>query len=247
MRLLWLHTRYRFLETVRVPIAAVGTVVFPAMFMLLFVVANRSVGANAAAATVATGQMAFFAVASAAMFNLGAAVAEDRAKPWQYYLRTLPVGPGAQLGGRVLTAMLFAVLSLVPVGLTGALFTAASATAVQVGLAVIALLFAGAPFVFLGLAIGYALPLKAAVPVVQLVLFPMAFAGGLFIPPMLFPGWLDAISRVLPTRAGRDLVISALTGSAPGTAPIVVGAAWALATGVLAIVAYRRDEGRRFR
>lgn len=247
MSLLILHTRYQFLETIRVPIAAIGTVVFPAMFMLLFVVANRSVGGNPTAATVMSGQMAFFAVASAAMFNLGAAVAEDRAKPWQYYLRTLPVGPGAQLGGRVLTAMAFAVLSLIPVGLTAALFTSAQASPAQIGLAVVALLSGGAPFVFLGLAIGHALPLKAAVPVVQLVLFPMAFAGGLFLPPMLFPAWLNSVSHLLPTRAGRDLVIGALTSASPGAGPILVAAVWALATGALALWAYRRDEGRRFR
>lgn len=247
MTTLLLHTRYRFLETVRVPIAAIGTIVFPAMFMLLFVVTNRSISADPRAATLVTGQLAFFAVTSAAMFNLGAAVAEDRAQPWQYYLRTLPVGPGAQLGGRVLTAVLFAVLSLIPVALTGVLFTSADTTLPRVGAAVVVLLLAATPFVFLGLAIGYSLPLKAAVPVVQLVLFPMSFAGGLFIPPMMFPGWLDAVSRALPTRAGRDMVVGTLTGAWPGTGTVLVAVAWALGTGVLAVVAFRRDEGRRFR
>lgn len=247
MRLLLLHTRYQFLETVRVPIAAIGTVLFPALFMLLFVVSNRTVGGNPAAATLATGQMAFFAVVSAYSFNLGAGVAEDRAKPWQSYLRTLPVGPAAQLGGRLLNAMAFAMLGMIPVGLTAMLFTAARASLGQIALAVPALILAGLPFVFLGLAIGYSLPLKAAIPVVQLVLFPMAFAGGLFLPPILFPDWLDTLSHTLPTRAGRDLVIGALTSTPPGTTALLVAVLWTLVLGALAVVAYRRDEGRRFR
>jgi len=55
------------------------------------------------------------------------------------------------------------------------------------------------------------------------------------------------ISRWLPTRAGRDLVVTATTGVAlPGTTLLVLGG-WTLLTGSLALWAYRRDEGRRFR
>jgi ABC-2 type transport system permease protein len=51
----------------------------------------------------------------------------------------------------------------------------------------------------------------------------------------------------LPTRAGRDLVVSATTGvGLPGTTLLVL-AGWTLITSSLALVAYRRDEGRRFR
>ena len=64
--------------------------------------------------------------------------------------------------------------------------------------------------------------------------------------PETLPGWLDAISTWLPTRAGRDLVVSATTGAAlPGTTLLVLGG-WSLLAGSLAVWAYRRDEGRRF-
>ena len=51
----------------------------------------------------------------------------------------------------------------------------------------------------------------------------------------------------LPTRAGRDLVVSATTGVdlLPSTELVLVG--WTLLLGSLAVQAYRRDEGRRFR
>lgn len=247
MNTILLHTRYQFTETIRVPMAAIGTLAFPALFMLLFIVSNRAISGDSAAATQAAGQMSMFAVVSACMFNLGAGVAEDRAKPWHSYLRTLPAGPMAQLGGRLCNALTFSLLSLVPVGLTAALFTAAQAPPGRIVLTVFALILAGLPFAFLGLSVGYMMPLKAAIPTVQLLLFPLAFAGGLFLPPSLFPDWLDAISRALPTRAARDLVLGTLTDSAPGATAPMVAAGWTVLFGALAVFAYRRDEGRRFR
>ncbi|ASU80003.1 ABC transporter [Actinopolyspora erythraea] len=242
-----LYTRYQFRETMRIPMAALGTLAFPTLFMLLFVVSNRSVSGDAAAATEAAGQMSLFAVISAFVFNLGAGVAEDRAKAWHAYLRTLPVGPMAQLGGRLCNALCFALLSLVPVGLAAMLLTEAEASVVEVGTTLFALVLAGIPFAFLGLAVGYSMPLKAAIPTVQLILFPLAFAGGLFLPPSLFPGWLDAISNALPTRAARELVLGALTGGGPPLTALLIAVGWAVVLGALAVFTFRRDEGRRFR
>jgi ABC-2 type transport system permease protein len=52
----------------------------------------------------------------------------------------------------------------------------------------------------------------AALAVARALLLPLAFGGGLFRPPEAFPGWLNSISTWLPTRAGRDLVVTATTG-----------------------------------
>ncbi|SDP16386.1 ABC-2 type transport system permease protein [Actinopolyspora xinjiangensis] len=242
-----LYTRYQFRETIRIPMAALGTLAFPTLFMLLFVVSNRSVSGNTAAATEAAGQMSLFAVISAFVFNLGAGVAEDRAKTWHAYLRTLPAGPMAQLGGRVCNALCFALLSLVPVGLAAMLLTEAEASVIELGTTLFALILAGVPFAFLGLTVGYSMPLKAAIPTVQLILFPLAFAGGLFLPPSLFPDWLDATSNVLPTRAARELVLGALTGGGPPLTALSIAVGWTVALGTLAVFTFRRDEGRRFR
>jgi ABC-2 type transport system permease protein len=110
-----------------------------------------------------------------------------------------------------------------------------------------ALLVAGVPLFAIGITIGYSLSTNAALAVAQLLLLPLAFGGGLFLPPETFPGWLNAISTWLPTRAGRDLVVTATTGAdLPGTTLLVL-AGWSLLAGSLAVWAYRRDEGRRFR
>ena len=85
------------------------------------------------------------------------------------------------------------------------------------------------PFLLLGLAIGYRLSSKAAIAVVQATLFPLAFAGGLFLPPEAFPAWLDALSKLLPSRAARDLAVQAVTGYPAYGYAVLVLLAWTAA------------------
>ncbi|MHB8185561.1 MAG: ABC transporter permease [Dermatophilaceae bacterium] len=246
VRLTALHARYQFTETVRVPIAVIGTTLFPSLSLLFFVV-PQPFAQDPVAATAATAQLAVFAVMSVCLFTYGVGVAEDRALPWDGYLRTLPVGTVPRLMGRLLTGLAFVVIGLVPLVLIAWLLTAATLPLSRLALTAAALLAAGVPLFALGISIGYSLSTKAALAVAQSLLLPLAFGGGLFLPPETFPAWLNAISTWLPTRAGRDLVVTATTGAQlSGTALLMLGG-WTLLTGSLAVWAYRRDEGRRFR
>ncbi|MFY0407050.1 ABC transporter permease [Solicola sp. PLA-1-18] len=246
LRLAWLHTRYQLTEVLRVPIAVVGNCLFPALALVFFVVPQDSVASDPLVATAAIGQLSVFAVMSTCMFTYGVGVAEDRERPFDGYLRSLPAGAVPQLVGRIATGMTFVVLALVPVVLIGWLATSATVTPARLGAGVVALVLAGLPFLFLGFGIGYLLTAKAALPIAQVVLFPMAFAGGIFLPPQMFPGWLDAVSLALPSRAGRDGVVWALVGGEATWRTVVVWAVWTAGAFALAVWAYRRDEGRRF-
>lgn len=247
LRLTWLHLRYQFIETVRIPIAVLGNMLFPALAMFFFVVPQREVAENPAWATMAVAGLSFFAVCSASLFTYGLGVAEDRQLPFDPFLRSLPAGPGPRMVARIVNGAVFALFGLVPLILVGWLFTSATVTGTQLLAGIGTILLGSVPFVLLGMAVGYSLSAKAALPVVQVILFPLAFAGGLFLPPMMFPPWLDAISQATPTRAGRDLLVQALTGE-PANAlawPVLIG--WTVVFAALAVWAYRRDEGRRFR
>ncbi|HEV6954624.1 MAG TPA: ABC transporter permease [Promicromonospora sp.] len=242
-----LHLRYQFLETVRVPVAVLGNLLFPSLSMFFFVVPQRAVAEDPVVATVAVAGLGLFAVCSASLFTYGLGVAEDRQLPFYPFLRSLPTGPGPQMVARVLNGGIFSLFGLVPLVLIGWLFTDATVTPVQLVAGVGTILAVSVPFVLLGMAIGHALSAKAALPVVQVILFPLAFAGGLFLPPQMFPGWLDAISQATPTRAGRDLLVQATTGLEASAVALPVLAGWTVLFAVLAVLAYRRDEGRRFR
>jgi ABC-2 type transport system permease protein len=242
-----LHARFQFLETVRVPIAVLGNMLFPSLALLFFVVPQRFVADDPGMATAAVAQLATFAIASACLFSFGVGVAEDRAMPFDPYLRTLPAGAVPQLAGRVLNGFVWCYMALVPLVVIGALLTAATLTPLRALGSVVLVPVVALPFLLLGLSIGYTLSSKAAIAVVQAVLFPLAFAGGLFMPPETFPRLLQTISQALPTRAARDLVVDVTTGypAYAGALPVLVG--WTVLFGVLAVTAYRRDEGRRFR
>lgn len=218
------HGRYQFLETVRVPIALFSALLFPSLSMVFFVSAS-GVGADPLQASTAVAQLCVFAILSTWVFNIGITVAEERAQPWDAYLRTLPAGPWPRIAGRVLSAFGFGIVALLPLVVLAWLTTTATASVPQVLAAGAVLLLAGIPILFLALLIGYSMPSKAAVAVAQ----------------------LTAISVLLPTRGGRDLVVWVLTSAPPSGIALVSFAVWTVLLAFAAAWAYRREEGRRFR
>ncbi|GAB2609340.1 ABC transporter permease [Pseudactinotalea suaedae] len=247
LRLTLLHAKYNILESIRIPIAVIGNLMFPTLAMFFFVVPQSSVTSDPVWSMISVGGLAMFSVMSTFLFTFGVGVAEDRALPFDPYLRTMPAGAAPRMVGRIVSACAFALVALVPLGLVAGIFTAAAPTPGQLLLGVVTLLAAGIPFLMLGLFIGYSLSSKAAIAVVQVVLFPLAFAGGLFMPAEMFPSWLERLSTFLPSRAGRDLVIGAFTGTDVYAHALPVLLAWGVTFTALAVWAYRRDEGRRFR
>ncbi|MGC5332021.1 ABC transporter permease [Micromonospora sp. DT62] len=244
MRLALVHARYQLLETVRIPVAVVGSAFFPAVAMLFFVVPFAR--KDPVAATYATAAMVTFSVMSANIFQYGVGVAEDRDQPWNPYTRTLPAGPAPRFAGRVLAGLALTYLSLVPVVAIGAAFTEArvSAPAFLLALAIVTVI--SVPFTLLGLAIGYSMPSKAAIVVAQVVFFPLAFGGGLLSAPDQAPGFVEAVAPFLPTRGAVELMWAAV-GDYPVN-PLSMGmlGVWVVLLALLAGWAYRRDEGRRF-
>jgi ABC-2 type transport system permease protein len=240
------HARYQFLETLRIPIAVVGTTFFPTASMLFFVVPFA--GEDPIVATYATASMVTFAVMVTCLFQYGAGIADDRAQPWDPYVRTLPAGAAPRFFGRLATGFGFVVVAVVPVLLVATFLTEATATLGQVLLGVLALFAAAVPFTLMGLAIGYAMPVKAAVAVTNIVFFPLAFGGGLLTGgPDQMPGFIQDVAPFLPTRGAVELVWAAVGDFRPGAVSIVMLTVWTLACAAVATWAYRRDEGRRFR
>jgi ABC-2 type transport system permease protein len=239
------HARYQLLETIRIPIALIGSAFFPAASMLFFVVPFA--GDDPVAATFATASMVTFSVMVSSLFTYGVGVADDRSQPWDGYMRTLAAGAAPRFAGRILAGMAMTLVSLVPVVLIGALFTEAtvSMAGFLLGLGTV---FVGAlPFTLMGLAIGYALPLKAALVVCQVIFFPLAFGGGLMSSPDQAPGFIQTIAPYLPTRGAVELMWAAVGDYPLHPKSLIMLAVWTVAAGAVAVWAYRRDEGRRFR
>jgi ABC-2 type transport system permease protein len=238
------HTRAQLLETIRIPIAVIGSAFWPAASMLAFVV--PFVGHDPVGSTYATASMITFAVMSTNLFQYGIGVADDRAQPWDPYIRTLPAGAFPRFTGRILSGLAMMTFSLLPVILIAWLFTAATITPLAFLAAAGVTAVIAIPFILMGLTIGYALPPKAAIVVAQVLFFPLAFAGGLMTAPGSAPGFVEHLAPYLPTGGAVRLMWAAV-----GNYPLNFGSvasliAWTITLGALAVWAYRRDEGRRF-
>ncbi|MEV6305078.1 ABC transporter permease [Actinoplanes sp. NPDC051861] len=234
------HAKFQILEVFRIPIAVIGSAFWPAASMAAFVVPFTRDSPEAA--TYATASMLTFAVMSTNLFQYGIGVSEDRAQPWDPFVRTLPAGAAPRFIGRILAGLLMMAVSLTPVVLIAKLFTEASLPPAE--FLVIALI--SLPFILMGLAIGYSLPQKAAIVVAQVLFLPLAFGGGLMTPPGGAPGFVEDIAPFLPTGGAVRLMWSAVGGYAPEFWPTVALAGWTAVFATFAVWAYRRDEGRRF-
>ncbi|SEB96156.1 ABC-2 type transport system permease protein [Paramicrobacterium humi] len=246
LRLAGVHAKYALIETFRIPIAVIGSLVFPALALLFFVVPQQTVAQNPLYATQAIISMSVFAVMSNALFSFGISISEDREKPWDPFLRTLPVPGMARVLSYVFSIGAMGLVAIIPVLVIGALFTAAEAPLPRVLFGFVMLAVSALPFMLIGVAIGYAFPSKAAIAIVQVVMFGFAFAGGLFLPPLMFADWLDTLSKFFPSRQARELVIWAVQGGALEPWVWLGLLAWLAVTAALALMLYRRDEGRRF-
>ncbi|MFB2597155.1 ABC transporter permease [Herbiconiux sp. P17] len=246
-RLTFVHAKYSLIETSRIPIAIIGSLVFPVLSLLFFVVPQRAVADNPLYATQAIISLSVFAVLANGLFSFGLGIAESREKAWDPYLRTLPAPGIARVLAHIFSTGLMALVSIIPVIVVGGLFTAASAPLPNVLAGFVALAVSSLPFMVMGICVGYALPQKAAIAVVQVLMFGLAFGGGLFLPPILFADWLNTLSMFLPSRSAREIVVWAVQGGELPWWAVAGWAAWTAVTLVLALILFRRDEGRRFR
>ncbi len=241
------HARYNLRETARVPIAVIGTLVFPTLAFCLFVLPQDVVTGTPAIATAAICSMVVFAFMSASLFSVGLDLADQRSKPWWPYLRTLPGSPAARISGLLGATLVLSLAALVPLLIVGAAFTSASASLPALLAAIGLVVVTAIPSTLLGIVIGTTSGPKAAIAVTQVAMFLLAFGGGLFLPPEMFPGWLDSASSMLWVRQAREIVVAAALGQQIPLWAILGIATWTLVLGAAAVWLFRRDEGRRYR
>ena len=242
MRLIAAHIRVTLLGLVRSPAYWVPTLLFPTMLYLFF--GARIVAPDAASFALASWSV--YAVLGVAFYQFGVGVAQDRESPWDTYLRILPAGSLPPLVAQIAVAILFAiaaVLILWAVASQAAGIDLGLGARVRLGL----VLAAGAvPFALFGIALGYLVSAKAAVPVANMLFLPLAFAGGLWLPPSQLPEIAAQVSLWLPTRHFGELAWAAVAGHAIPIVSCFWLAGYTAVFAALAVWARRRDLGRRY-
>jgi ABC-2 type transport system permease protein len=197
-------------------------VAMPVAMYVIFTNAGLAPGNEEVAALYAMVGIAAYGGMGAA-FNNGSGLAEDRAIGWLRQLRLTPLSPATVVTGKVVTGMVIVVPSIAAVLAAGVLVNGVRLGAGQ-WIAIVGLLWAGTvPFALLGLGTGYLLTGQAAALVNFAATMGLAVVGGLWIPSVSFPGWLQAISEWTPTLRS----VAVLLG-------------WTAVFGAYAAFAYRR-------
>ena len=241
MRLVAGHCRAQLLEYARYPSFTIPSLAFPALFFLVFV-APRAVGDEAGAFTVA---YAAFAVLGIVFFHFGVGISIERVQPWERYLRTLPVAPAARFTARIVTALAFAAVATAIVVTVAATVTGSS-PALERWPAIAGALAAGAvPHALLGIALGYLASPRGALPIANLLYLGLSYAGGLWTTARHLPSSVERVSPILPTRQWAELLWAVERGTLAAR-PVAWLGGYTVLFGLLALWAYRRDEGERF-
>jgi ABC-2 type transport system permease protein len=237
------HTKVQFLDLIRWPGYVVPTVVFPAMFYSIFDLPVAR--ANPRAADLLALAFIAWAVIGVTLYQFGVGIAQERGRPWERYVRTLPASVFVRFGGRIATALLFGVITAAIVALVARVFTPIDLTLAQWLRVLLYAIAGGIPFVLIGITIGYWVSARASVPTATAVNLLLAYAGGLWMPPQYLPSFVATISPYLPTRQFGDLLWS-VVGGGNATRAVVGLALYSAIFGLLAAIGYRRDERKRY-
>lgn len=243
MRLTLVHAKLVTLELVRYPTFSVPTVVFPTLAFAFFVIPQ----ADGDDANLLMASYAAFGFLAVVFFEFGVGIATERASPWDQYLRSLPLRAAVRFAGRILAALAFAGASAVCVVAVAVFTTSASLTAPRWAALAVALLVGAIPLGLLGIALGYAVSPKGALPIANVLYFALSYLGGLWTGPDGLPPIVERISVLLPTRQWSD-VLDAAVGGAPLRATSALGLlSWTVAFAFAAGWAYRRAELQQYR
>ena len=243
MRLALAHARAETANLARYPAYALPTVAFPAILLLVL---GRQFERGEPDRLLAG--FAATALLTVAFFQFGVGIATSRTTPWEAYLRTLPASPTTRLVGRVLSALVFAAATVSAVAIVAFTVYRVEMAPWRLGALGLVLLVGSVPFALLGIAFGYWLPPRAALPVANLLYLPLAVGGFLWMRPTEeVPHDVDVASQFLPTRSWMELLDPIATGDhAVPLRHLAALTAWGLVFFALAWWGYRRDEGERF-
>jgi len=236
------HARIEMADILRSPGFLVPTVVFPAMFFTLFGLPNAHTPQIADYMTLS--YMAF-AIVGICFYQFGVGIAQERGRPWERYLRTLPATEAQRFASRIFCSMVLSAAAAGLVAVVARLFTPVDFNLAQWAAVAGLALAGGVPFVLFGIALGYSVNAKAAMPIATALNLLLAYAGGLWIPPQFLPLPVQAISHYLPTREFAEMLWSVVAHTNPFT-PLAGLVAYAIAFAFVASLGYRRDERVRY-
>ena len=243
MRLALAYAKAGTIEYGRYTPYSIPTLALPAVLMLVF---GRQFAQESPERMVAG--FAATALITVSLFQFGVGIAMSRVTPWEIYLRTLPATAATRIAGRILSALVFAVATVLVVMVLGAAVYGAGLPPLRFCALILALVLGSVPFGLAGIALGYLLPPRSAMPIANIIIIPLIIVGFLWTrPPDDFPRGADIASQLTPTRSWAEVLDSISTGDHPFPLHHVAAlVGWTIVFFALAWWGYRRDEGEQF-
>jgi ABC-2 type transport system permease protein len=213
------EARYEFIRLVRTRSFSFSVVGFPVVFYLFFgIIMNR--GQHIGAISVAKYVLASYAVfgmVGAALFGIGVGLAADLAAGWLDLKRASPMPPLAYVLAKCCSAVFFGILIVSLLALMGITMGNVSLSFVEYA-RMIALTVVGViPFVCMGLALALLVPFSSAPGITNMIYLPMSFCGGLWVPLMFLPHFMQTIAVLMPTYHLGQLMLGAFGYASTGT------------------------------
>jgi ABC-2 type transport system permease protein len=208
--------RFEFKKMIRTPAFALPTLLFPAMFYLLFGVLMAKADPTVGLQTFA--RLGVFGTMAPGLFGFGVSLAFEREYGTLTYKQALPMPHGSYLLARMVMAMLFACIistMLIVLALTVAHAPLGVGQALRVfWVEVLGVL----PFCAIGLMVGSFASGQAAPAVVNLIYLPMAFLSGLWVPLQFLPKMIQDLAPLWPPFHLSQLAYAALGMDSYGSA-----------------------------
>jgi ABC-2 type transport system permease protein len=219
LRIFLRETRYEFTRLLRTRSFSLSVIGFPVAFYVFFgLVMNRGeqIG-NISVAKYMLAGYAVFGMVGAAFFGIGVGLSSELAAGWLELKRASPMPPIAYLLAKCCSAIAFGIIIVSILTGLGVVFGHVSLSLPDYA-RMIALTIVGAlPFACMGMALALFLPFSSAPGIANMIYLPMSFCGGLWIPVMLLPQFLQRFALLLPTYHLGQLMLSSFGYASAGT------------------------------
>ncbi len=237
----------------RNPAAAFFTFAFPLMFLVIFTAlfGNDTVtvaGREISTSTFYVSAIASFSIITATYTNLAISISFTRDAGVLKRVRGSPLPSWAFMSGRILHAILVAILLVAIVVTFGALFYEAEVPSRTLPAFLATIAVGAGTFSALGLAITSVIPNADASPaIVNASILPLLFLSGIFIPIQDPNAWYVTVAKAFPIYHFAEAMNSAYfspTGSGFEGGNLLVMGGWGIAGLVLAVLFFSWEPRR---
>ncbi|VAW08807.1 hypothetical protein MNBD_ACTINO01-2508 [hydrothermal vent metagenome] len=245
------QNRYQNKIFFRTPIAAFFTIFFPLMIFVVFALVFGNDYIESLGVTTAqyfAPAMAVFAAVSASYTNIATTTAYQRDLGILKRVRGTPLPASVYMGGKILSAVEIAFLSVVVMMTIGVAFYGVEIYARTLPAVIVTFLVGVGTFAALGLLVAAVVPSgEGATAITNATLLPLAFISGVFFPSTGdSPAWLDTIANIFPLKHFVEPFVTAFnptyTGSGWDWASLAYMAVWGIGATALAVRLFKWES-----